>query len=157
MSEEVKLVLDNMNDIIWAVKKGTSEEKSFSNRIKEYYYDLMDAKQVECTYKIDRALEAGIRSSTVKKNLLLITKEAINNTLKHSNANKITLQLYPENEYLHLLIEDNGEGMATQDATMGNGIESMKNRCVQIGANFDLRSVAGKGTTIACKVPLSKI
>ena len=157
ISEEVKLVLDNMNDIIWAVKKGGEEEKSFSNRIKDYYYDLMDARQISSSYEIDRELEKSIVSSSCRKNLLLLTKEAINNVLKHSEANSVVIRLYKKEECLYLEIHDNGIGFTPDRLGAGNGLESMRTRSEQMSGTFTVNCYTGKGTLVQSKIPLSSL
>lgn len=157
ISEEVKGVLENMNDIIWAVKKGAAEEKSFSNRIKDYYYDLMDARQITCSYEIDRELEKSIVSSTCRKNLLLLSKEAINNVLKHSEADSVVIRLYKKEGGLHLEIQDNGIGIAPERFAAGNGLESMRTRCEQMLGTCSIECKTGKGTLIHCKIPITSL
>lgn len=157
ISEEVKRVIENMNDIIWAVKKGDAEEKSFSNRIKDYYFDLLDARQMECIYEVDRELEAALLSSTCRKNLLLIAKEAMNNAIKHSEAVAIVVALFKEGESVCLEIKDNGKGIPENRSTIGNGLESMRFRCNQMKGRLEIISIPEIGTTIACRIPASSI
>lgn len=157
VSEEVKGVLENMNDIIWAVKKSSDKEKTFSNRIKDYFFDLMDARQINCTYEIDKQLELTLVSSTCRKNLLLITKEALNNALKHSEANQIVVKLFKSENLLHLEISDNGKGIPDNRLNVGNGLESMRLRSLQMGGTLEVERLPDQVTRIACKIPLGSI
>lgn len=157
VSEEVKSVLENMNDIIWAIKKSSGDEKRFSNRIKDYYFDLMDARQINCTYEIDNELELLLVSSTCRKNLLLIAKEALNNSIKHSDATKILVKLHRMGDHLQLEISDNGIGFDQLRKNTGNGLESMRLRSKQMQGKLNIESYPGTGSQISCTIPLSSI
>ena len=76
---DLKLVIENMGDIIWAINSDKKAHKSISGQLKDFYFDLMDAHGIECNYHIDHGVEAQITNIIARKNLLLIAKEAINN------------------------------------------------------------------------------
>jgi signal transduction histidine kinase len=86
---DLKLVIENMGDIIWAINPDRKAHKSISGQLKDFYFDLMDGYGIQCNYHIDQALEAQITNIDARKNLLLIAKEAINNILKHAEATGI--------------------------------------------------------------------
>jgi len=86
----------------------------------------------------------------VKRQLLLIFKEAQNNAAKYSGANKVhlTFKLISPDSYI-LEVQDNGNGF-DKDSAKGftKGLSGMKKRAESIGATFLLRSELGKGTTV---------
>lgn len=67
----------------------------------------------------------------VKYCFLAITKEALNNTIKHSNATKVTITVKEHPGFYQLLIEDNGTKNSNQrtdaDST-GIGLSNMRER-----------------------------
>lgn len=46
----------------------------------------------------------------IEDHLFRITQEAISNTLRHSNGTKVTVELFNQEDYLLLRIQDNGKG-----------------------------------------------
>ncbi len=81
-----------------------------------------------------------------------IVQEALNNSAKHSRADRINLKLIKENGTIQLAIEDNGQGFdpdevgARMGAEKGLGLISMKER-VENSAEpsaFDQPSKAGR-------------
>jgi signal transduction histidine kinase len=156
--EDLKLVIENMGDIIWAINPDEKAQKSISGQLKDFYFDLMDGYGIQCDYHIDQALESQITNINARKNLLLIAKEAINNILKHANANRIDVFLKEQDKMLLLEIQDNGIGMIDTEKTFsGNGLQNMKNRTEKINGAFKIKSEVGVGTTISCLVPLTNI
>lgn len=83
-----------------------------------------------------------------------VLQETLNNVAKHSQADKVEIQLTKIQNRTELLISDNGRGMDTNEALTlkgtqgGFGLVSMRERAELAGASFDLSSKAGSGTTI---------
>ena len=155
---DLKLVIENMGDIIWAINPDKKAHKSISGQLKDFYFDLMDGYGIQCNYHIDQALEAQITNIDARKNLLLIAKEAINNILKHAEATRIDVFFNEQNKMVLLEIQDNGIGMKETEKTFsGNGLQNMKNRTEKINGEFKIKSELGVGTTISCLVPLTNI
>jgi signal transduction histidine kinase len=147
-----------MGDIIWAINPDKKAHKSISGQLKDFYFDLMDGYGIQCDYHIDLALESQITNINARKHLLLIAKEAINNILKHANANRIDVFLKEQDKMVLLEIQDNGIGMQDPEKTFsGNGLLNMKYRAEKIEGKFNIKSEVGVGTTISCLVPLTNI
>lgn len=158
MIDDLKLVIENMGDIIWAINPDKKEHKSISSQIKDFYFDLMDGYNIQCSYHIDKDIEAQITNINARKNLLLITKEAINNILKHAQSTKIDISIKKQNNQLLLEIHDNGIGMLeTENNMAGSGLINMRYRAEKMQGQFNFHSEVGKGTTISCLVPLTNI
>ena len=75
---------------------------------------------------------------------LSIIKEALSNTLKHSNATKINLILREHPANFQLLIEDNGTGCAKEvKSSDGIGLLNMKERIAAFGGNITITNSNG--------------
>jgi two-component system, NarL family, sensor kinase len=93
-----------------------------------------------------------------KKELILfrIVQEAINNIIKHSDANSIIVTLDFTNALLRIEINDNGKGFeANTESNEGQGLRNMKSRAELIGGNFEILSGAN-GTTITITLPITE-
>lgn len=155
----IRTVMENMNDVIWAVNVQKKEAKLFSSRLKDFNMDIFDAKNIECTYNIDPELERNITRMLVRKNLLLISKEAINNVVKHSQATKVSINLKKEGDQLLLEIEDNGVGMMpSKISSGGHGLHSLEVRTQQLGGALHVTNkTEDQGVLIRTFIPLANI
>jgi Signal transduction histidine kinase len=92
-----------------------------------------------------------------------IVQEAMNNIAKHSGANNISLVLEKTNDFLALLIEDNGRGFDGEKKTLksetfqGFGMVNMKERARLSGGDFAIHSLKEKGTFLKVTWPLKPI
>ena len=87
-----------------------------------------------------------------------IIQEALNNAIKHSNANIIHIELIQEsNQYIKLTITDNGVGFNTSKVEEGQGLRNMKQRTTLLEGSFHINSAAKLGTQIIIEVPTNTI
>jgi len=86
-----------------------------------------------------------------------IATEAVTNAAKHAKANTclVTLGLNEgsENKRLSLEIKDDGVGLP-QYLRTGVGLNSMRERCEEIGGTLGILSEPGKGTQLTAVLPL---
>jgi PAS domain S-box-containing protein len=92
--------------------------------------------------------------SSHKTVIYRILQEALNNIAKHSRADLITLSLIEQANRVILNIQDNGVGfdvsktISLTPSRRGFGLASMSERAGLSGADFQITSEPGKGTTI---------
>ncbi len=91
-----------------------------------------------------------------KRYLYRISQEALNNVIKHANANEINVQFLGNNEQITLIIQDNGIGFNYNKnfKSSGNGINNMIERTNILNGNISIQSTINKGTKITIKMPL---
>lgn len=123
---------------------------------------LQDLVQAECKRINDsgvcRAELAsrgdGPMSVTVKRFLLRVLQEFIQNSLKHSGCSRIEISLNQTETGLSLQATDNGKGFDREKiSSNGIGLANMKRRVQMIGGEFDLKSGPGEGTMLSLFVP----
>lgn len=87
--------------------------------------------------------------------LFRVTQEALNNVIRHSKAEKVSIDLNVEGELARLNIQDSGVGFDVSSSAAGLGLVSMRERIRMIGGEFVVESRHGEGTLISAKVPLT--
>src|SRR5687768_9108607 len=87
--------------------------------------------------------------------LYRITQEALQNTIKHSHATHAKILLHRENDSIHLLVSDNGQGFDMVDASnhASLGLVGMRERVKLCDGQITFHSVPGGGTEIQVIVP----
>jgi signal transduction histidine kinase len=89
--------------------------------------------------------------------LYRIAQESLTNAVRHGRATHVLVQLDTVKGALRLTIEDNACGfMRTDtDASHGLGLTIMRDRARAAGAELAFEKLAGGGTRVLCKCPLS--
>jgi two-component system sensor histidine kinase UhpB len=82
--------------------------------------------------------------------LYRIAQEALNNAMRHANAQHVTLGLEYGPEEMSLYIRDDGCGFRTDDPACGRGLGllGMRERAGQVGTVLSILSAPGQGTTV---------
>lgn len=96
-------------------------------------------------------------------NLFLVTvyriiQEAISNIIKHSEADKIILEIKCIDANCIINIKDNGKGFSVEDTLEQNekhfGLSDMQDRVNILNGSIDIISECGQGTELKIEIPL---
>lgn len=88
-----------------------------------------------------------------------VLQEAMNNAVKHSDANRIRLQLDKQDNRIEFSVADNGCGFDPEEkftestVTSGFGLSGMRDRTMLCDGKFEVASKKGKGTTVHISLP----
>jgi PAS domain S-box-containing protein len=90
----------------------------------------------------------------VRNHLYRIAQEAVQNSLKHSGARNIEIELWWRQSDLVLSIVDDGQGLAADaDIRSGLGMRTMRFRASAIGGKLSITRGANGGNSVVCDVP----
>ncbi|PYQ79276.1 MAG: PAS sensor protein, partial [Acidobacteria bacterium] len=95
-------------------------------------------------------------TSEVETMLYRLAQEALNNIVKHARAECADVVLERSAEYLSLIVEDNGVGFDLSSVGSiggGVGLLGMRERAALVGADLQIESTPGRGTTVIVRVP----
>lgn len=153
INTNTRTLMENMNDIVWAINAGKEGKMSLEHKLRNYGYELLTPLGISCTYDIERIAEKRLMQMEARKSVLLVIKEAMNNIARHSGASQSAVQLHAINGSLLLQISDNGKGFDKATSKAGNGLTNMQKRTEAIGGSFSVESSEAAGTTILCRLP----
>jgi signal transduction histidine kinase len=119
---------------------------------------ITEAKDIRLKLKLDG--EPQSLPADVEYNLLRIAQEAVSNSVKHSGARMVEVTLDCTPDVVRLSVKDDGSGFSKDGngtALPGHyGLIGMKERATQIGADLQLASEPGRGTTVSVVLPADR-
>jgi two-component system, NarL family, sensor histidine kinase UhpB len=77
-----------------------------------------------------------------------IIQEQLNNVIKHSHADDVSIRLKNLNNTVQLMVEDNGKGFDAQNNKPGTGLNNIRNRLEVFNGNMQIRSNPGEGCVL---------
>ncbi|MBE9250387.1 sensor histidine kinase [Dolichospermum sp. LEGE 00240] len=83
-----------------------------------------------------------------------IIQESLTNISKYAQATEVRLELITTLTGLKLIIQDNGKGFDGGQNTTGFGLQSMRDRILALGGEFEINTHPGAGCQIIVQVPL---
>jgi signal transduction histidine kinase len=78
--------------------------------------------------------------------------ELVNNSIRHSGAKCINLQLIQGDKYVTLTVSDDGCGFDEKRVAKGFGLKSIRDRVTSCGGNMDIATATGTGTEITVEI-----
>ena len=144
-----------MDEIVWAVNPKNDALDKTIYYIVQYIEEFLSSTKIEFAINIPDTISAYYLRAELRHNLFLVIKEAVNNIVKHSGANLVTLNIIVEDFLFDLRLEDNGKGIdfASVDQ-FSNGLENMRKRIEDFEGEFEIMNTLPAGTQIKIKLPL---
>ncbi len=147
--------VEAMSDIVWAIDPSKDRLADLLSRMRRFASDAFTAGAIEFRFEIagmDHDLPLG---TVLRRELLLIFKEAVNNLVRHSGCSQALVSFRAHGRRLELTVVDDGCGFDVDEAGEGNGLASMRRRALALGGQIEIDSGPGKGTRLLLAVPVS--
>jgi len=155
IGETSRKVIARMREIIWSLHSAHDSIGNFSFRAKETAYALFEHHPVEIHLDFPSEEMDSRIPTEFKRNLFLVYKEILHNIVRHSKAKNVYIRLFLSNNYLNLVVKDDGIGFLYQEKkSTGNGLINLKQRTSVFAGKFHLESHPGSGTTVTIQCPV---
>jgi signal transduction histidine kinase len=116
----------------------------------EYASEISFSHKVACEFICHD--EVVIDNANLELNLFRIVQEAVNNAVRHSDAQHVTISLSLNNNILNISIRDDGSGFSDielqREASQGMGLKFMQYRANLIRATLKFNFPATGGTEV---------
>jgi signal transduction histidine kinase len=153
-----------MDEIVWAVNPHHDTLESLLNYLTRFAFEFLKSADIRCRMNLPVQIPDWKVRAEVRHNLFLASKEALNNSIKHSGAKevRVSLQLLPGG--FELRIEDDGTGFDVSSSQRGaatedrfapaNGLSNIYSRLRAIGGHAEITRSSGRGTLVVFFVPI---
>lgn len=155
--------LDIANDQIRMVIGGLSSrpkntQEVFDEELKSCIADF----HALCDLPVDLTVQDNLWEEDapplVKRQLVLILREALVNVRKHSKATKVEVSISKDQDQVVLVVRDDGRGFDLEQASGDHhfGLKIMHARAERSGGKLIIRSSPGDGTTLQAWFPVAE-
>jgi signal transduction histidine kinase len=154
ISEMAQQALKEMRWLIYELRPAVVQELGLVEALRRRLEMVERRAGVQTEFVVDGAQELD---APLENAVYQIVQEALNNILKHSSANYVTLRMRMAQRELQLEINDDGKGFnPAANQTMGLGLDSMRERAAQLGGALTILSKPGQGTRVRLSVPFDE-
>lgn len=128
------------------------ERQGFFPAVEELIVNMERMFKLKCEWEFDETVQ--IDDFEVATHLYRIIQEAAYNSIRHGKAKNLIVRISKIGGDIHLLIKDDGVGIANAKQPMSNemGLRIMRHRAKIIGAELEIEPAA-KGTVLMCRFP----
>jgi signal transduction histidine kinase len=150
MDEVLQLTLTalaEMRILLLELRPAALTQIKLKQLFQQYLQPIQDRRQFGLAVEID---DVPTLPPDVQIALYRIAQEALNNIDKHARARNVELKIKSVNGRLELHIRDDGEGFEVDRVSSTSlGLEIMRERANQIGAQLNIESEIGTGTEVS--------
>lgn len=153
MQNTAEGLIRKMNEIIWTMNNEQDTIESLFAYIRTNTAETLENAGIDYDFAVIADAEIAL-SQEFRRNIYLVTKEAVHNVIRHARASKVTISLVATEAQLNIIIRDNGKGIDTMSGNrFGNGLKNMQRRMEQVRGTFTIRN--DNGTLVDLQAPLA--
>jgi two-component sensor histidine kinase/streptogramin lyase len=146
----------SMSDIVWAINPERDNLRDLVRKMRQHADEVFTLRDIDLEFHApgpDHDLKLDVN---VRRDLLLIFKEAVSNAARHSDCSRVVIDFKAEHHRLWLRIADNGSGFDAGSESSGHGLTNMVRRAKNLGGELQIDSNRGHGTTVSVEIPLPR-
>jgi ligand-binding sensor domain-containing protein/signal transduction histidine kinase len=152
-------LIDKMSDIVWSLNPGNESFEQLQNRMLAFAAMILAPRNIQYDLIADEGLTEMHFTGEQLKNIFLIFKEALYNTVKYADCKMVNITLCVSNENFMMTVRDDGKGFDATKMTAneiskesqnlgGNGMKNMYSRARDLNAELCIQSTIKEGTTV---------
>jgi ligand-binding sensor domain-containing protein/signal transduction histidine kinase len=141
---------NSIRDIIWLINPAFDTMQDLVLRTKDFAGTALRGVEyrLHCEGpELSRKLPLDFR-----QNLFFLFKEALTNIARHAQATVAEVRIEEDGGRWRVSVHDNGSGFDPAAGTGGNGLRNLRARARKMGAELEIHSQPGQGTTLTLTV-----
>ena len=162
IKEQHQFFLDELQEIEKEIrdvshKLNTSFESAtinFSTIIEQLLKDKSSIGNFEYQLQVAENIKWKEIDQIAKVNIYRILQEAMQNIIKHANAQQVSVDVSLQNSNLIIHIKDDGKGFQVQKKRKGIGMKNIQSRVQKLKGVLEFTSTIGEGTSVLIKIPM---
>jgi signal transduction histidine kinase len=144
----------SMSDIVWAINPARDSLLDLTRRMRQHAEEIFTLRGIELRFSAPGTYDELRLGVDVRRDLLLIFKEAVNNSARHSRCSRVEIDQRVEGSRLVLTVVDNGGGFDPSLESEGQGLTSMRRRAQRLKGTLEITSGTDAGTTVTLTIPM---
>ncbi|MEM7127462.1 MAG: GAF domain-containing protein [Chloroflexota bacterium] len=155
LSETARQALKEMRLLLYELRPVVLEQEGLIGALRRRLDAVEKRANISVRYDVTEPI---VLPPSTEECLYRIAQEALNNSLKYSGANLVTVHILLSNHSVTMEIADNGIGFDVNEALRsgGMGLLNMRERTYKLNGEIIIQSELGKGTTISITIETEK-
>jgi two-component system NarL family sensor kinase len=157
VADQLHKLIQDIRRMILSVESDRVDPFRLVSELQALAQTVERVSQLRIHVGVDPAAEEILTGEEARE-LVTITREALNNCVRHACATRIVIALRHIGPRVQLSICDNGSGFDVEHGSAkGIGFAHMEDRVRKIGGRLNIQSTVGRGTCIIAHVYLEPI
>ncbi len=141
-------LIQSMSEIVWLINPINDNLERLFIYLRISINRMLEETNFELEIDFPNQFPDLMVRSDARRKMVLLTKESVNNALKHSKGSLINLSLTLTENQIRFTIADNGKGLLENSNQLGNGLRNIKQHALDLGLNCEMNSKNGLQITL---------
>jgi signal transduction histidine kinase len=127
------VLVSNMSEIIWAMNSRYDNLEGLVGYLRRYIVEYLEDHKMDFSFQTEGIQAEEIISGEKRRNIYLVVKEVLHNSIKYSKASKINITIHYDCKLTIIIEEVGGVGFDPETyKNKGNGLYNIEKRMQQI-------------------------
>jgi signal transduction histidine kinase len=160
LQEITNRIAEEMHSLIHELRPTALDDLGLQTALSNYLEEWAERSNVTIDFHSNGLLEQRL-ASQLESTIYRIVQEAVNNVIKHANAQNVSIILEKRENRVLVIIEDDGIGfdadalLKTPARNRRFGLLGMQERVALVGGSLSIESTPGIGTTVLVHIDIS--
>jgi ligand-binding sensor domain-containing protein/signal transduction histidine kinase len=151
---QIRALMDEARMAVWDLRRGDNSQSNLVDCINQMADRL--SSEYSVSIKFSTTGEPFPVEQQQTHELLMVTREALFNSILHGHPNSIEVQMQFSSKALEMLIQDDGRGFELVADFPENGhygLQGMMERVQRLGGTLSIESRPHRGTSVSATIP----
>jgi signal transduction histidine kinase len=148
-------LVNSIGEIIWSLNPENKTLSHLCAYLREQLNKQLEYSGMRYMIILPEEDKEIILTNEQRRNIILVTKEIVNNAIKYSKAKNISIKAELVNEDIAFTIKDDGVGFDAIKLYAGNGLRNCKNRIEELGGTMEVVAGVDTGSSFTYSVALA--
>ena len=132
---ELRQTAERLRELVWAVDPQCDSLEGLVGYLVDESERLLGAAGINLELEIPSPIPKITLAAGVRRQLALVTQEALTNAVRHSGATRVSLKISLHDRQLSIQVSDDGRG-GVQERSGGRGLSTMQDRMTAMGGSL---------------------
>ncbi len=155
IGQKVRSMVTALDEIVWAVSPKNDTVPAVAGYLSQFADRFLQTAAIRCRLDVAPDLPARPVSSEQRHQLFMAFREALNNIVRHAQAQEVRVRVEVVDDVMVVRMEDDGRGLEPGPLAAGaDGLSNLRERLDRLGGTCNIESQPGRGTSVRFTLPL---
>lgn len=145
--EEVRMISHNLIPPVL-------HNSALTEVIKNFVNEVIGTRNIVVNYEFYPKKQIEAIDKNIQVDIYRIIQELVTNAIKHGRAQEISIYLTMHDDYINLMVEDDGTGFRNDGKQDGIGLKNIQSRVAALDGKITIDTNIGKGTNVIIDLSL---
>ena len=152
-NEHIDTSINEIRNLSHSLAPSAFYQKNLISSIEQLLRSINKENSYKISFNYDLLGDVEI-DGELQLNIYRIIQEQLQNIIKHAQATKIKVSLkLADDNFIKLIINDNGKGFDTSVMSRGIGLQNIRNRAETFSGIYAIKSAPSKGCELQVTIP----